>query len=139
VEILDGIEDGAGGKHHEMPAHHLLEHYPDDYLTAAGLAAEKNSPLFRPLGCRGRKHLAVDHTTRQDAGGMIVPPRPRGRIAHPAWLSRLPSNRHHRPYANRGLSRTPSRWQRTKAHTRPKLYERRNDQLRSDQVERIAL
>jgi hypothetical protein len=33
-----------------MPAHHLLEHYLDAYVTAAGLAAEKNAPLFRTLG-----------------------------------------------------------------------------------------
>jgi hypothetical protein len=26
-------------------------------VTAAGLAAEKNAPLFRTLGGRGRKHL----------------------------------------------------------------------------------
>jgi len=46
-----------GGKQHEMPAHHLLEHYLDAYVTAAGLAGEKASPLFRTLGGRGRKQL----------------------------------------------------------------------------------
>jgi hypothetical protein len=33
-----------GGKQHEMPAHHLLEGYLDDYVKAAGIVAEKASP-----------------------------------------------------------------------------------------------
>src|SRR6516162_10337183 len=44
-----------GGKQHEMPAHHLLEQYLDAYVTGAGLGAEKNTPLFRTLGGRGRR------------------------------------------------------------------------------------
>ena len=55
-----------------MPAHHLLEHYLDAYVTAAGLAAEKASPLFRTLGGRGRKQLTGERMTRQDARRMIV-------------------------------------------------------------------
>jgi integrase/recombinase XerD len=61
-----------GGKQHEMPAHHLLESYLDAYVTATGLAAEKNAPLFRTLGWRGRKQLIADRMTRQDARRMIV-------------------------------------------------------------------
>jgi site-specific recombinase XerD len=36
-----------GGKRHDMPAHHLLETYMDEYITEAGIAADKPSPLFR--------------------------------------------------------------------------------------------
>jgi integrase len=36
-----------GGKEHTMPCHHELEAYLDAYLTAAGIAEEKNTPLFR--------------------------------------------------------------------------------------------
>lgn len=61
-----------GGKQHEMPAHHLLEAYLDEYVTAAGLAGQKNVPLFRTLGGRGRKQLTPDRMTRQDARRMIV-------------------------------------------------------------------
>src|SRR5260370_19732133 len=61
-----------GGKQHEMPAHHLLEHYLDAYVTAAGLAGDKNTPLFPTLGARGRKQLTADRMTRQDARRMIV-------------------------------------------------------------------
>jgi integrase/recombinase XerD len=36
-----------GGKRHEMPAHHKLEAYLDEYIRAAGLGDEPKSPLFR--------------------------------------------------------------------------------------------
>src|SRR5208337_3795232 len=61
-----------GGKQHEMPAHHLLEHYLDAYITAAGIGAEKSSPLFGTLGGRGRKTLTQARMARQDARRMIV-------------------------------------------------------------------
>jgi hypothetical protein len=49
-----------GGKQHEMPAHHLLETYLDEYVKAAGVAAEKASPLFRmriPTKSPGRSEM----------------------------------------------------------------------------------
>src|SRR3954452_2617006 len=36
-----------GGKQHEMPAHHLLEAYMDEYVKTADIDGEKASPLFR--------------------------------------------------------------------------------------------
>ena len=38
-----------GGKHHALPAHHRAEAYLDAYLEAAGIAAERGSPLWRSL------------------------------------------------------------------------------------------
>ena len=61
-----------GGKQHEMPAHHLLEHYLDAYVKAAGIGADKASPLFRTLGGRARKQLGSLRMARQDARRMIV-------------------------------------------------------------------
>ena len=43
-----------GGKRHEVPAHHNAEAYLDQYLDAAGIRAEKKSPLFRSVD-RSRK------------------------------------------------------------------------------------
>jgi hypothetical protein len=50
-----------------MTADHLLQQYLDTYVTAAGLAGEKNAPLFPTLGGRGRKQLTGKRMTRQDA------------------------------------------------------------------------
>ena len=61
-----------GGKQHKIPAHHLLEAYINEYVTAAGLCAEKAAPLFRTLGGRGRKQLTVARMTRQDARRTIM-------------------------------------------------------------------
>jgi integrase len=36
-----------GGKRHEMPAHHKLEAFLDEYLSAAGIRYAGKSPLFR--------------------------------------------------------------------------------------------
>ena len=38
-----------GGKHHAVPVHHKAEAYLDAYLAAAGIAAEKDSPLWRSM------------------------------------------------------------------------------------------
>jgi len=59
-----------GGKQHEMPAHHLLETYIDEYAKGCRPREEKATPLFRTLGGRGRKQLTGDR---------IDPP---GRAAH---------------------------------------------------------
>ena len=43
-----------GGKLHDVPAHHNAEAYVDAYLTAAGIAGDAKSPLFRSVS-RERK------------------------------------------------------------------------------------
>jgi hypothetical protein len=36
-----------GGKRHEMPAHHKLEAFIDEYLATAGIREDGKTPLFR--------------------------------------------------------------------------------------------
>lgn len=36
------------GKQHDMPAHHLLESYVDEYLTETGIASDKDTPYSAP-------------------------------------------------------------------------------------------
>ena len=43
-----------GGKFHKLPAHHKAEEYMDTYLAASGIAEEKRQPLFRSLDRHGR-------------------------------------------------------------------------------------
>ena len=50
-----------GGKRHEMPAHHKLEHFLDEYLAAAGIRYQDKTPVFRSAAGRtGLLHL-VQH------------------------------------------------------------------------------
>ena len=39
-----------GGKEHEVPCHHNLEQYLDEYIAAAGIAGDPDGPLFRTTG-----------------------------------------------------------------------------------------
>lgn len=43
-----------GGKFHEVPAHHHAIDYLDAYLEAAGIGAEKQTPLFRSVKGGGK-------------------------------------------------------------------------------------
>src|ERR1700719_983857 len=38
-----------GGTHHEVPAHHTAEEYLDAYIESAGIAGEKDTPLWRSM------------------------------------------------------------------------------------------
>jgi site-specific recombinase XerC len=59
-----------GGKRHEMPAHHKLEAFLDEYLRTAGIAGDERSPLFRSaVRCTGT--LAATAMHRVDAWRMI--------------------------------------------------------------------
>ena len=53
-----------GGKHHAVPVHHKAEAYLDAYLDAAGIAAEKDAPLWRSMpragGMGARRMSRVD-------------------------------------------------------------------------------
>jgi integrase/recombinase XerD len=128
-----------GGKQHEMPAHHLLEGYLDAYVTAAGLAVEKASPLFRTLGGRGRKQLTGDRMTRQDARRMIV-----RRARQAGLLTRLGCHSFRATgitvyLLNGGLLEYAQQMAAHESARTTKLYDRRNDQVTLDQVERIVL
>jgi site-specific recombinase XerD len=137
-----------GGKEHEMPAHHLLEQYLDAYVTAAGMAADKNAPLFCTIGGserqdrgqgRGRKQLTGDRMTRQDARRMIV------RRARKAELLTHISCHSFRATGitvyllNGGLLEYAQQMAAHESARTTKLYDRRNDQVTLDQVERIVL
>ena len=43
-----------GGKYHVVPAHHIAQDYLDAYINAAGIADDRKAPLFRSSG-RGRR------------------------------------------------------------------------------------
>jgi integrase len=66
-----------GGKRHEMPAHHKLKQFLDEYLTAAGIGDDDKTPLFRSAA--GRSGILTERPMhRVDAYGWFAgaPPRP---------------------------------------------------------------
>ena len=128
-----------GGKQHEMPAHHFLEQYVDAYVTAAGIGADKASPLFRTLGGRGRKQLSEARMARQDARRMIV-----RRALQAGITTRLGCHTFRATgitvyLLNGGLLEYAQQMAAHESARTTKLYDRRNDQVTLDQVERIVL
>jgi integrase len=59
-----------GGKRHEMPAHHKLEQFLDEYLAAAGIREAGKTPLFRSAA--GKTGVLTDKPmNRVDAYRMV--------------------------------------------------------------------
>jgi integrase/recombinase XerD len=124
-----------GGKHHEVPCHHKTEFYLDAYLAAAGIAGESQSPLFRTLDRRRR--LTAGRLDRREALAMVK------RRAVAAGLGDLVCNHSFRAtgitaYLQNGG--TLEKGQAIAAHESPrttKLYDRTQDEISLDEVERI--
>jgi len=132
-----------GGKQHEMPAHHLLEHFLDAYLTALrqaeGGELDKGSPLFRTLGGRGRQTLTPARMARQDARRMIVRRAIAAGIATSIGCHTFRATGITVYLLNGGLLEYAQQMAAHESARTTKLYDRRNDQVTLDQVERIVL
>lgn len=59
-----------GGKEHEVPCHHNLEQYLDEYIAAAGIAGDPDGPLFRTAAGKTGA-LTGNALWQQDAYRMI--------------------------------------------------------------------
>ena len=127
-----------GGKHHEVPAHHLAEEYLDAYLQEAGIAGEKKSPLFRSAAGRSGA-LTTNRVNRRDVWHMI---RRRARSAG------LPVRTCCHTFRATGITAylenggTIEKAQTIAAHESPrttKLYDRTSDEITLDEIERIRI
>ena len=107
-----------GGKRHEMPAHHKLEQFLDDYLDAAGIRDGGKSPLFR--SALGRTGILTDRPLhRIDAYQMV-----RRRTAEAGLNGKLGCHVFRATgitaYLDAGGTlETPKPWPRTKARAPP--------------------
>jgi integrase/recombinase XerD len=127
-----------GGKFHEVPAHHNAESYLDAYLHAAGIAEQRKSPLFRSAAGKTGT-LTTQPLDRRNALDMVK------RRARAAGLSERTCCHTFRAtgitaYLENGG--TIEHAQQIAAHESPKttkLYDRTNDQITLDEVERIAI
>ena len=109
------------------------------YITAAGIGADKGSPLFRTLGGRGRKQLTAARMARQDARRMIV-----RRALATGIITKLGCHTFRATgitvyLLNGGLLEYAQQMAAHESARTTKLYDRRNDQVTLDQVERIVL
>ncbi len=127
-----------GGKFHEVPAHHNAEAYLDAYIEAASIAADEKGPLFR--SAIGKTGTLTDRPLRRNNALDMVK-----RRAAAAGLSKRVCNHTFRAtgitaYLEAGG--TIEKAQQIAAHESPKttkLYDRTEDQISLDEIERIAI
>jgi site-specific recombinase XerD len=127
-----------GGKRHEMPAHHKLEAFIDEYLAAAGIREDAKGPLFRTA--RGKTgELNGEPMHRIDAYRMI-----RRRTAEAGFKGRLGCHTFRATGITAYLEAggTLENAQAMAAHESPrttKLYDRTGDEITLDEIERIRI
>ncbi len=118
--------------------HHTIEEYLDAYIEAAGIAGEKNKPLFRTTRDRTREMTGralvrfEDHKMirRRDVEARL----PRGSIWHTFRATGIPA------YLENGG--TIEHAQQIAAHESPrttKLYDRTNDSISLDEIELMMI
>ncbi|WP_422929683.1 tyrosine-type recombinase/integrase [Singulisphaera sp. PoT] len=127
-----------GGKFHEMPAHHNAEAYLDAYIQAAGISEERKSPLFRSIPARTGNMTALP-LDRRNAWDMVK------RRAKAAGLTNRLCNHSFRgtgitAYLENGGDIVKAQQMAAHADIKTtKLYDRTDDQVTLDEVERIGI
>lgn len=127
-----------GGKRHEMPAHHNLETYIDEYITEAGIGEDKKGFLFRTAIGRTRQ-LSERGMCQQDVHGMIR------RRAKEAGIETAIGCHTFRAtgittYLQNGGTLEKAQYMANHESSRTTgLYDRRQDEISLDEVERIVI
>jgi integrase len=126
-----------GGKRHEVPCHHTLGKFLDDWVGAAGRGGDKKGRLFPSMGKADRltKH-------RMDTNDMLR------MIKRRAKQAGLPYSTCCHTFRATGITTylknggTLEHAQQIAAHESPrttKLYDRTSDQVSADEIERIEI
>ncbi|WP_346380560.1 tyrosine-type recombinase/integrase [Acidithiobacillus sp.] len=127
-----------GSKQHEMPCHHNLEAYLHAYIEGADLADDPRGPLFRTIG-RGTKQFTRTPLPQANAYAMIR------RRAAAAGIETRVGNHSFRAtgitaYLKNGGTLENAAAMANHASTRTtQLYDRRQDDISLDEVERIRV
>lgn len=127
-----------GGKHHEVPCHHNLETYLREYIDAAGI---EEGPLFRTL--RGRSGQLNENRLNRSECLMMI--KRRCRQAGMDNAAVLCNHTFRGTGITAYLRNEDSKLehaQQIAGHSDPKttlLYDRRNDEISLDEVEKIGI
>lgn len=126
------------GRFHEVPVHHNAETYLDVYLNAAGIRDQAKVPLFQVMP--GRSRILTGNGFQSHKALAMIKRRAKG--------AGLPATICNRTFRATGIiaylenGRTTENAQAIVAHESPrttKLYDRRQDRISLDEIERIIL
>ena len=129
-----------GGKEHEVPCHHNLEKYLDEYIAGGGkvIADDPDGPLFRTAAGKSGL-LSRNAMWQQDAYRMIQ------RRAKAAGIKTRIGNHTFRATGitaymkNNGLLEHAQTLANHASPRTTKLYDRRADEISLDEVEKISI
>ena len=127
-----------GGKEHEMPTHHNLDRYLEDYIAAAEIAQDRKGPLFR--SARGRSgELTENPMLQSDVWRMI-----RRRAAQAGIKTEIGCHTFRATgitayLKNGGRLEVAQQMAAHESARTTGLYDRRNDEISLDEVERIGI
>ena len=125
-----------GGKEHEVPCHHKLEAFLDEYIAAAEIVADTDGPLFRTTG---RTTGAPHRMTQPDAYRM------QQRLVLAAGIQTKIGNHSLRATGITDYLRSNGTLEHAQTmanHSSPrttKLYDRRNDETSLDEYEKVGI
>lgn len=128
-----------GGKEHEVPCNHNLEQYLDEYIAAAGIANDPESPLFRTT-TGGRAGILTGNAMWQQDGYRMIQ-----RRARATGIKTRIGNHTFRATGitaymkNGGKLETAQQIANHESPRTTKLYDRRQDEISLDEVERIVI
>ena len=128
-----------GGRQHAMPAHHALAEAVHAYMAAAGIAEDRRGWLFRSGKGRLADLLSVRPMRQEDAWSMIRRRALAAGIMAPIGCHSFRATGITAYLLNGG---TLEHAQAMAAHVSPrttKLYDRTNERLTQDEIERIRL
>jgi integrase/recombinase XerD len=127
-----------GGKEHDVPCHHSLDQCLQDYIEAAGIADDANGYLFRTAR-RKTGQLTTNPLFQQDAHRIIR------RRAKAAGIETRIGNHTFRATGITAYLKNSGKLevaQQIANHESPrttKLYDRRQDEISLDEIERIVI
>jgi site-specific recombinase XerD len=127
-----------GGKDHEMPAHHNLEAYFDEYLKAASIEGDKKGPLFRSAkGKTGR--LSENRMAQPDVWRMVRRRAKKAGIKTQIGCHSFRATGITNYLENGGTLEKAQAMANHESPRTTKLYDRTRDQITLHEVERIAI
>lgn len=127
-----------GGRQHAMPCHHKLEEYLDAYLTAAGIQHRKSGQLFR--SAQGRTGVLTEKRLRpRNAYDAIRKLAKQAELANEICPHTFRATGITNYLINSGSLEIAQQMAGYADARTTKLYDRRNEQVSLDEVERITI